>query len=265
MADTIFAAFEDPHHAENAVGALLDRGVPPDDISLILSEDYKEKLATAELGYTQQTIDAGAAGRTMRFDPLGNDLRNSGEVQILGGELGLPDEMGRNPEEVTESTGSMTPLPHGTPEPPVMAGVETGVPSYDSEQAAKHGVTTTTAADTAAGAAKGAGYGLGIGVIATAATLLVPGFGLVIGGGVLASAVGAVIASTGAGAVAGGVVGLLKDQGMPAHQADKCQEIYEDGGAILSVSLRESVSRAEIEDVLAKYGAHLVEGFGYVS
>ena len=320
MSETIYAAFVDPYHAENAAGALLDHGVPASDISLVLSEEYQKRQGTTrdpELGYIQQTITAGSAGHTERFDPLGNDLRNSGEVQIGGGDLGPrseapesdlnpaqndypsvaagtptafssrpPDaetDFNRNLDtrdynkdytsEVDQETRSesakdhrrMEAVPHGNPEPPVMQNAETGIPIYDADRAAKHGITVTTPADAAIGAAKGAGFGLGVGALAALAALAVPGFGLIIGGGVLATAIAGIAATTGAGAVAGGVFGFLKDQGVPAHDIPKYQEVYDEGGAILSVSVDSAVPRGEIEDVLKKYGAHLVDRYGYVA
>src|SRR5687767_12498422 len=55
----------------------------------------------------------------------------------------------------------------------------------DQELGAKTGLSTTTTADAASGAAKGAGIGLGVGVLAGLASLAIPGFGLVLGGGAL--------------------------------------------------------------------------------
>jgi hypothetical protein len=272
MPETIYAAFIDPYHAENAAGALLDHGVPASDISLILSEEYRKQRGTVddpELGYVQQTISAGTAGHTGRFDPLGNDLRNSGEVQVLGGELGPGTEYTRDQIRIDETEiahdSSMRPLPHGTPEAPVMDNAEIGLPTYDAEQAAKHGITTTTPQDAARGAAQGGGLGVGVGAFAALAAVLVPGFGLILGGGVLATAVAGIAATAGAGAVAGGVFGFLKDQGVPAHDIPKYQQVYDDGGAILSVSLSGRAQRSEVEDVLAKYGAHLVDRYGYAA
>ena len=129
------------------------------------------------------------------------------------------------------------------------------VRDYDPNAAAKAGVTTTTIQDAAKGAAKGVGYGLGVGALAAVAAIAIPGFGLVLGGGALAAAVAGLAATAGAGAVAGGVVGYLKDQGVPADQIPDYQRAYEEGGAILSVVLEEGADRTKIDDLLRKYGA----------
>ena len=126
--------------------------------------------------------------------------------------------------------------------------------AYDAERAAKAGVSTTTITDAAKGAAKGVGFGLGVGALAAVASIAVPGVGLVLGGGALAAAVAALAATTGAGAVAGGVVGYLKDQGVPADQIPVYQKAYEGGGALLSVVLEDETT-ANVEAILAKYGA----------
>lgn len=140
----------------------------------------------------------------------------------------------------------------------------------DLESAAKKGITTTTAKDAGSGAVKGAGVGLGVGAAAALVSLLVPGVGLVIGGGALAAALAGVAATTAGGAVAGGVVGYLKDQGVEETTAREYASAVEGGGALLSVRLpSDDVSEQEVRDLLLKYGAarsdiHADTGKGYV-
>ena len=132
---------------------------------------------------------------------------------------------------------------------------------YDAERAAKAGVTTTTIQDAASGASKGVGFGLGIGALAAVASIGIPGFGLVLGGGALAAAIAGIAATAGAGAVAGGVVGYLKDQGVPAEQIPQYQKAYEGGGAILSVVVKEAGDAPRIQGLLDKYGASHAQPF----
>jgi len=80
----------------------------------------------------------------------------------------------------------------------------------DVKDSAEHGISTTTGADAASGAAKGSAIGLGVGAAAALAALLVPGIGLVIGGGALATAIAGAAGTTAAGAIAGGVAGFLR-------------------------------------------------------
>ena len=115
--------------------------------------------------------------------------------------------------------------------------------SYEEEVKAEHGITTTTAKDAAAGAAKGAGVGLGLGSLAILASLAVPGVGLVMGGGALAAAIAGAVGTTAAGAVAGGVAGYLKDQGIPDEAVTRIASTYSEGGALISVALPSSRRR----------------------
>lgn len=131
--------------------------------------------------------------------------------------------------------------------------VELGHGTSDAEEVAKHGLTTTTGADAAMGAAKGLSFGMGLGIIGAIATLFVPGVGLVVGGGALAS----IIASTAAaGAATGGVIGYLKDQGMGEEVAAAYQARVAAGGAILALQVPTGdITEVEAESLLVKYGA----------
>jgi len=130
-------------------------------------------------------------------------------------------------------------------------GNDTGA---DLEKSAEKGITTTTAADAGAGAAKGAGIGLAAGAIAALAAVFVPGFGLVLGGGALAVALGGVAGTTAAGAAAGGVTGYLKDQGVPEESIRNYSQVLTTGGAMIAVSpTDEKTATAEIEYVITKY------------
>ncbi len=132
-----------------------------------------------------------------------------------------------------------------------------------SETTAKSGITTTTKEDAAAGAVKGAEIGLGLGVVAALASLLVPGVGLVVGGGALAIALAGTAGTAAAGAVAGGVTGYLRDQGVPHDAVNEYHGIYEKGGAILALNTPSGkVDQVESEAILNKYQASLVRVYG---
>ena len=132
-----------------------------------------------------------------------------------------------------------------------------------AEQAGKHGLSTTTPEDAKAGAAKGAGIGLGLGVAVAIASLIVPGFGLVIGGGALATAIAGAAGATAAGAVAGGVTGYLRDQGVPDEVAKDYHLSYENGSAMLSVHVPSGkLSAIEVTNLLSKYQATNVNTYG---
>ncbi|MCB8933351.1 MAG: hypothetical protein M9921_10655 [Fimbriimonadaceae bacterium] len=117
------------------------------------------------------------------------------------------------------------------------------------------GITTTTADDAAAGAEVGAGFGLGLGVLAAAATVFIPGVGLVLGGGALGTALAGVAGATAAGAIAGGLTGYLKDQGVGEDMIVRYHETLAASGALIAVTAPSgTVSESKVEGILAKYG-----------
>lgn len=120
---------------------------------------------------------------------------------------------------------------------------------------AETGITTTTADDAALGAEKGAGIGLGVGLLAAAATVFVPGVGVVLGGGVLGTALAGVAGATAAGAVAGGLAGYLKDQGVDKEAIVRYHETLVASGALIAVTTpSNNVLESKVEHVLSKYG-----------
>ena len=124
----------------------------------------------------------------------------------------------------------------------------------DLEHVAETGITTTTPADAAYGAVKGAGLGVAAGTLVALSTVFIPGFGLVLGGGALAIAIAAAAGTTAAGAVAGGVAGYLKDQGIPEDLHETYGKVLESGGVMVSVThSSEDMDVRIIEEVLAKY------------
>ena len=136
---------------------------------------------------------------------------------------------------------------------------------------AKSGISTTTPADAGVGAAKGAAVGLGVGAIAALASLMIPGIGLVVGGGALAIALAGAAGATGAGAVAGAVTGYLKDQGVEEHIATEFANTVQSGGTMFAVQVPSGkVDEAQARSILDKYGAENVHSYvstgrGYVA
>ena len=132
-----------------------------------------------------------------------------------------------------------------------------------STRAARGGLTATTPRDAAIGAAKGAGIGIGLGAVAAVTSILIPGVGLVTGGGALAAAIAGAAGAAAAGAAAGGVTGYLKDQGVPETAISQYSEDYEGGGAILGVTVPSNgVDEETARSILAKYHGNYVCAFG---
>jgi hypothetical protein len=125
------------------------------------------------------------------------------------------------------------------------------------EDDAKGGITTTTGKDAGSGAGKGALAGLLAGALAGLAMLWVPPFGLVLGGGALAQALGAAAGATAGGAIAGGVTGYLKDQGVPPEKVDEFEDNLKSGGAVIEIAVPSGeVDAATAHEILAKYDAN---------
>ena len=98
------------------------------------------------------------------------------------------------------------------------------------------------------------GSALPLGTLAALAAVFIPGVGLVLGGGTLALAISGVAGSTAAGAVAGGVTGFLKDQGVPEDAIQGFNKVLIDGGAMVTVTpIEEKTETATIESILTKY------------
>ncbi len=139
-------------------------------------------------------------------------------------------------------------------------------PTHDiaAESAAKTGISTTTAGDAAYGAVKGSVIGLGVGALAALGALLIPGVGIVLGGGALATALAGTLGSAAAGAAAGGVAGFLKDQGVGETYVSHYSDALSTGGSVLSINIPTGkLDGIETEQILAKYGAsniHMVGG-----
>jgi len=108
-------------------------------------------------------------------------------------------------------------------------------------------------------AAKGALGGAGIGAILGVAALAIPGVGPLAAAGAIASSAipGAAAIGAGAGAVAGGLTGLLKDHGVSDEDAGYYEGRINDGGIFVSVDAGEGDLSAEtVREILIRNGGH---------
>lgn len=217
MPPVVYASFVEIGLAERACGALLDHGVRPSDLSLVSARIYQTP---------HQASYGASAGVSM--DPSTTWIPDTDVVRADRNDM-LAEERSR----LMEAEVRVNPV-----------------------HRAQHGVSVTTGGDARAGAVRGAEVGLGLGVLGGLAALLVPGFGLVLGGGALALALAAAAGTTLGGALAGAVTGYLIDQGVPDAVAERYESSLVGGGAVLAISLGDEASgRLEIERLLIKYGA----------
>ncbi len=255
----LYASFADAALAEKAAGALLDYGVRQEDLSLVAHDAHGQTRTTSGSDYGTDT--AGTAPitglSTAGLEP-GAEMGTGGLGTAMGmGGLGaVPFGLTGTAAGFAEATptpvgSDLNPLDQGGPD----SAINQTAHPIDPDAVAKHGISTTTPEDAGEGAIKGTGIGLGVGLLAALAVLTVPGVGLVLGAGVIASALGATALAAGAGALAGGVTGYLKDQGVPHDMADRYHGAVQGGGAMLSISVPSGgVDQATAEQVLAKYG-----------
>ena len=181
MTETLFASFVNINDAERAMGALLDHGVKPKDISLVAHESHAG------------LVESYSASKDLELKEL--------------------------------------------------------------KDHAEKGITTTTASDAESGAITGATLGIGFGVVAALASIFIPGFGLILGGGALSIALSGTAGATGVGAIAGGVTGYLKDQGVSEPHLASYETAFQGGGAIMGVDMDGTMDRADFERILNKYNA----------
>jgi uncharacterized membrane protein len=245
MANKIYASFNDPMAAERAVGAMLDHGVQPEDVSVIQS--HEDPIIQPENGVEPGMGFAPIFGYSL---PLGSAASPIIPIQPL--DLTYGDEAGEYetppPAKDSDIGDYKTPPENFTDT------------SGDTEATAKQGITTTTLNDAAEGAKKGSLWGAGVGIVAGLAALVIPGAGLVYGGGALALALTGAAASAGAGAAAGALTGFLVDQGVDAPEAQEYARTIHSGGAVLEVNVPSGdVSEEEVRTILLKYGSATIK------
>lgn len=128
----------------------------------------------------------------------------------------------------------------------------TGLPQVEDE--ASTGITVTSPGDVVAGAVKGGTAGLALGILASAVALTIPGVGPILAAGPIATAIGASLAAGAAGAIGGGAVGYLVDQGVPETWATRYHEAIVRGDILVSVRSAH-ISSEDAVLMMEKYGA----------
>lgn len=217
---TIYALFQNVADTERAIGALQDHGVPSANIGIAARRPAEEDEAgRVRTGFTRLTDDRGV---------------RQGEPEVT----------------YEAHPGTLPPAAIANTAAP-LTGIDT---PQNISAVGKEGITTTTPQDAAAGAAVGGGVGLVAGLLAAAVALTVPGIGLILGGGVLAAALGATVATTAAGAAIGGVAGYLTDMGMPEQAATNINDRLREGDYLMTVSV-DPTRYDEIKQLLLKYNA----------
>jgi hypothetical protein len=108
---------------------------------------------------------------------------------------------------------------------------------------------------TATGAVTGGLMGSLVGLLIGIGSLVIPGVGPVIAGGVL----GATLAGAGLGAAAGGVIGALTGLGLPHSHAEHFEAGFQRGGIVVTASSTAHDDRAVA--ILQRHGGDLGPGY----
>ncbi len=287
MSNTLYAAFADATMAEKAAGALLDHGVRAEDLSLVQHESRYNNMPTTvaeDTGVSPDTYgeltgattsSPGVAGAGTYVPPVAETtppITNTGpyvdttETTMIDSDAVVNTRAETYMEEDDFATArNQADYDRETHNVDHYNSDNKNNPTDDAlhaERAAKHGISTTTGADAGAAAITGGAWGLGVGAVAALASLLIPGVGIVVGGGALATAIAGLVATTGGGAVVGAITGYLKDQGVEEHVAQKYGETVSAGGAILAVNVPSGdVDEPLARQMLEKYGASNVNTY----
>jgi len=130
---------------------------------------------------------------------------------------------------------------------------------HDSGEGDYGDANTHEAKEKGEGFLKGALAGGGVGALLGIAALAIPGVGpLAAAGAIAASAVPEAAAiGAGAGALAGGLSGLLTKHGVSEEDASYYEGRIHEGGVFVSVDTSDAgVSRETAQDLLYRYGGH---------
>ena len=143
------------------------------------------------------------------------------------------------------------------------AGVETdnlSVIGRDEDQTSvRDGSGEVVEGNATGDAVKGALGGAGIGALLGVAALAIPGVGPLVAAGAIASSAipGAAAIGAGAGALAGGLTGLLKDHGVSDDDAGYYESRINDGGIFVSVDASNgNISAESAREILTRNGGH---------
>jgi hypothetical protein len=260
MQAIVYASFKDGERAEMAVGGLLDAGVAAEDISAVVNRkeiresdggevrETAEGLAMVDSGETGELGGASRVQRegSMRFEShIGGGIATSTREDSVSGVEEMDDS-----QEFAENMSYPDAGSYSSQEArDVAEGANTGYfdttkPQNESlygERTEEIGMTLSSGDDLE--------------------SLIVPGLGLVLGSGPLATAVlGAGLATESGGAPAASLADYLQDQGVEKGLSYQLSKDFEEGGAIIAVAAPVGqVQQESVETVLNGYGATRLE------
>jgi hypothetical protein len=262
MQPTVFASFTDPAIAERMVGALLEAGVAPEDISVVVKGEDRAFFegGAGELGESGEglaLVDASESHTSLFGSPrVETEGSYTYESRIGGGiSTSSSEDSVSGVEEMDESQEAAEQMSY-----PASASSYSSNEDFDVSQGANTGFFNTTKPGP-----EGLGSQPDVEPLVTGesdlTSLHVPGLGTVIGDGALATEViGAGMATERGGNPAATMQDYLIDQAISRDQAWLLANDFEQGGAVLSVAVPPGTLDADaIQQVLENIGARNVQ------
>jgi hypothetical protein len=261
MDPTLFAAFCNPGSGERAFSDLLDIGVQPEDLSLVISSKANGGQAI-ETSDRAVVYDAGSVNGLNNFVAGHQRIENEGsfvhESSIGGGistssrndSVSGVEEMDDSQKAAEDELYPETGRPYSYQE------------AHDVAEAANKGFFNTTEPDEPTIGAIG-GPDDGPEITFDVSSINVNGIGRVIGDGTLATlATGAAVAANTGGESAVGLSDYLVDAGVPSEEVDDFYAPFSEGGAILAATIRPGDANAlTAEELLTRLGAAVVRTY----
>lgn len=256
---TLYCSFSDAATALRLAAAILEDGVMPDDISVLtqpthdaIHRDDIFKVPVSHL--TDATDFVGAADDPHQQPDLNNgraaQLESSFEESAIGGGISTatPDDSIASVDQSDDSQSLAEEQSFGHPseevfeESDVERSLVTGFPTNLNENRDDQAREESTE-----------------NLDASLETLVVPGVGVVMGGGELATAALAVTDRRNLEPIRA----HLRDQGVKSRMADDLIEAFMNGGTVLAIALtRGRREESVLEELMLKGGAEMVETVG---
>jgi hypothetical protein len=263
MDPTLFASFEDADAAERAFTALLDMGVQPEDLSLVvntyapggppLRDQNGDMLAQYD-----PPVANGLDHMTVGYPREEDEGSDTLESRVGGGiSTSTPDDAADRVNEMDD--GQSVAEDQAYRENGRSYGAEQ---NHDVTEGALHGYFNTTEPDHATiGAISGPDDTPGPTYEISA--IEVPGLGRVLGDGTLATlATGAAAATARGGGAPAKLAEYLVDAGVPQDEVDELAGSFDKGGAVLAATIRPGDAEgAQAEEVLYGNQAALVRTY----
>lgn len=211
MPEIAFKSFPTAEAADAEIARMKENGVPAESLSLLRIQD--------DLSMMAEPVDEG-------INPAQNDYPRSDDDIV--------PSLSSRPE--VHGGGAIASADAATPSSEVAPGRNVGSRTY-SEIATESDENKPVVPVSPMGqAAKRVGVGIGVGALAAGAALAVPGIGLVVGSGILATAVAALSKKAANEEDSrADVEQMFKDAGATHEEADRLAREWQDGATILRI------------------------------